>query len=272
MCKRFDRRDFGRGVEIGSVRSSHRLRLMWGMSVASVLVLSACSAVTNGGEYNYECPEGDLVLLDVVNISDGARSEAILGERLDSVQTTVERAFDCEARFTLIAWSSSSATSRTLFDGDLITKGASEIGRDRKIAKATKSVMGEIRTAVEKALQEVDGSESDMMGGFSIIADYVSGLGTSADLEVTMYADGISTVGDAANNSPTMSEADMVALTENLGLTQVGDVPITILGVGRVSGTAQPPEDYVANIRAYLTAMCAKVTSSCRVATAVTKN
>lgn len=242
------------------------------LSVAAVLTtLGACGNVDSASEYDFECGETSSSLLSVVNVSAGARDATILGERLNRIQVDVERALDCESRFTLIAWSSSSASSRTIFDAELSTKGASEIGRDRKIADAAKDAMSEIRDELQAALETIDGSSSDMTAAFSIASDFVQGLSGDVEPEITIYADGISTTGLAPNNSPTMTAQEMIEQFSSLSSWDLGDVPIAVFGVGRVGGTEQPPEDYVNKLRTYMSELCDMASTNCRVATTVSQ-
>ena len=240
-------------------------------AVMALTSLGACGNVGSSSEYNFECSEAETSLLSIVSLSSGARDEAILGERLNSIQVDVERALDCESRFTLIAWSSSSASSQMIFDAELATKGASEIGRDRKIPDAAKDVMSEIRDEVQAALDAIDGSTSDMTSAFSIASDFVQSLEPEVEAEVTIYADGISTAGLAQNNSPTMTIDDMVSGFSSLAQWDLGETPVLVVGIGRVGGAEQPPEDYVNKLRAYMTQMCEMASTNCRVATTVSQ-
>ena len=238
------------------------------ISVALVVfaLLTGCSSSGSSGDYNFECPESGLAQVTLVNLANGARDEVIISERLDAIQVDVERAFDCEAQFTLAAWSSSSASAVVLFDGELATAGASEIGRDRKIKEATEEVMGEIRAKLEEALPAIDGSKSDMTAAFAIAGDRFQVVSSETQKRLTIFADGISTTGTAENYSPTLSHDDMIRLAQTLTPVDLAGVEVAILGAGRIAGTEQPPEDYVAKLRVYLSEMCELTGATCRVA------
>jgi hypothetical protein len=236
-------------------------------AVLAVLALAGCSSMgSSSGDYDFDCPEGGLAQVTLLNLSNGSRSEIIIAERLDAIQNDVERAFDCEAQFTLAAWSSSSASTVVLFSGQLLTSGASEIGRDRKIKDATDEVMTEIRTKLEESLAIIDGSKSDMTAAFAIAADRFQVTPAGTQKRLTILADGISTTGTAENNSPTLTEDDMIRLAQTLNPVDLAGAEVAILGVGRIAGAEQPPEDYVAKLRAYLTEMCGLTGATCRVA------
>lgn len=236
-----------------------------GALLACALVVG-CSSSGASGDYDFDCPENGLAQVTLVNLADGARGDVILAERLDAIQVDVERAFDCDAQFTLAAWSSSSASTVVLYDGQLTTTGASEIGRDRKIEEATAEVMEEIRTKLEESLSSIDGSKSDMTAAFAIAADRFQVTPADVAKRVTILADGISTTGTAENNSPSLTEEDMIRLAQTLTPVDLSGAEVAILGVGRIAGTEQPPEDYVAKLRVYLTEMCGLTQATCRVA------
>lgn len=242
----------------------------FGALVAIVALAGCSSGGGSSGDYDYDCPEGGLAQVTLVNVANGARDEVILAERLDAIQIDVERSFDCEAQFTLAVWSSSSASTRVLFDGRLATTGASEIGRDRKIPEATKKVMAEIRTKMVEALDSIDGSKSDMTAAFAVAADRFQLTPAGVVKRVTILADGISTTGSAENNSPSLSNEDMISLAQTLNPVDLAGAEVSILGVGRISGLEQPPEDYISKLRVYLTEMCGLTGASCRVASSST--
>ena len=243
-------------------------RLVSVLGAAMVIAATGCSSMGSAsGDYDYECSEGGLVQVTLVNLSNGARDEVIMGERLDAIQVDVERSFDCDGEFTLAAWSSSSASTVVVFEGQLTTTGASEIGRDRKIGEAVEKVMEEIRSGLEEAMSTVDGSKSDMTAAFAIAADRFQTASAEAQRRLTILADGISTTGTAENNSPTLTEDDMIRLAQTLRPVDLSGVEASVLGVGRIAGTDQPPEDYVAKLRVYLTEMCGLTGATCRVAT-----
>jgi len=237
-----------------------------GGSLLTMSILVSCSSSGASGDYDFDCPEGGLAQVTLVNVADGARGDVIFSERLDAIQVDVERAFDCDAQFTLAAWSSSSASTVVLYDGELTTAGASEIGRDRKIKEATDEVMAEIRSKLEESLNSIDGSKSDMTAAFAIAADRFQVTPAGVSKRLTILADGISTTGTAENNAPSLTEQDMVRLAQTVTKVDLSGAEVAILGVGRIAGTEQPPEDYVAKLRVYLTEMCGLTQATCRVA------
>ncbi len=236
--------------------------------VAGAVVISGCVSST-GGAYDHECGAGKLVQMSLIDLSSSGRDEALLSERLDAIQLDAERVIDCEGRLMVVGWSSSSAASRELFNRPLSTTGATEIGRDRKISKAIEGIMSDIRESVDASFGVIDPNGSDLSGAFALVADRRASLGDDQVLEVHIYTDAISTTGATAINDPLLTKEvvqDMVASQQSPNLA---GARISLFGVGKVGGTVQPPQDYIAVIRAYAEAMCKATGASCRTFTSI---
>ncbi len=254
-----------------------RLRRLFGQvtrSVFSVIpvatVLVAGCSTSSTGAYQYDCPEGKLVQLSLLDVSSSGRSEDVLGERLDAIQVDAERVADCEGTLSVMAWSLSSAASTMLFRGDLATSGATEIGRDRKIEKKISETMESIRTALTGAFEKIDPTGSNLAGAFALAADQKLTLKDGEFLEVRIYGDAISTVGSDSINSPMITVEEVNKLVENLTPVDLDGVRVTLVGVGKTGGSIQPPQDYINVVRAYADAMCKHSGATCTILTSIT--
>jgi len=235
-----------------------------------VAVLAAGCSTDSVGAFNYKCPEGKLVQLSLLDLSSSGRTEDILNERLDAIQVDAERVADCGGTLVITAWSLSSAASTTLFHGDLTTSGATEIGRDRKIDDLISETMDSIRASLTGAFGKIDPTGSNLSGGFALAADQKLSLLDDEYLEVRIYSDAISTVGNDSINYPTISVEDVNVLVNNLAPIDLIGVSVTMVGVGKSGGSIQPPQDYINVVRAYADAVCQHSGAICTILTSIT--
>ncbi len=220
--------------------------------------------------FNYQCPENNLVQLDLIDLSSSGRTKDILDERLKAIQLDVERVTDCEGTFTVVAWSVSSSASFTVFQGTLSTSGSTEIGRDRKIPKAVAQTMVEIRGGLTEALTKVDPVGSDLFGAFSLAEDQNKILGEDEHLEINIFTDAITNVPPGSVNQSGLSEDQVIQLAERASQINLRDVQVKLIGIGKTGvEVPQPPQDYILFLRSYAEAMCNNTQAKCITLTAV---
>jgi hypothetical protein len=234
--------------------------------LVTTLAATSCSAVAGeASKYNFACEGGAPVQLSLVDISSSGRDIDILAERLNAVQVDAERVADCDGEITVVAWGGSASTSEVLFQGQIRVYGASEIGRDRKIPAAVDAVMDEVRRTLSTVLTSRASGGHDLLAAFSIVSDFVRASGSGdANVQVSIYADGVSTEGSADINRPGLSEARLEELIAEQTLPELGGVPISMFGVGRLGGTAKPPQQVVELTQAYAQMLCEATGAECR--------
>jgi hypothetical protein len=232
------------------------------------LVLASCSGSIGSGSsgFDYECPEGaSLVRVSLIDLSKGGLDEALVGERLDSVQVDAERTADCDGSLIVVSWAGSSASAEVLFDGPVPVAGATEIGKDRKIPGAVDKVMEEVRANLNGAIESSGQQGGDLVGAFTVIADVVGGDGRA--IWVNVYTDGVSTSGDAPVNDPNLSRSDVDSLVAAQNMPGLEGVKVALRGIGRVAGSVQPPQDYIDLVQTYAMGLCEATGAACSVST-----
>ena len=237
-------------------------------AIALIFTLGSCSAATRGSEYGYDCPDLPLVAFSLIDISNGGRDKRLIGERLDAVQTDAEYVSDCDGTLIVKTWSGSAANSDLLFAGKLITVGATEIGRDRKIPEVVETAMTEIRTNLNTMLSQVSEQGNNLVAGFAIVGEVAEQYGpSSASIHATIYSDGISTSGDAQINKPGLDSEAIAEIVASQRLPRLDGVQVALLGVGRVGGDVQPPQDFVELTKLYAKGLCEMTGATCSVFT-----
>lgn len=239
-------------------------------TAAVTFAVAGCSVGSGSGSFNYDCPDGSLTEVSLIDVSASGRNETILAERLDAVQMAAEKAADCDAEFIAIAWSASSSSSKTLYSGTIDIQGATEIGKDRKIPEAVKKVMAEVRDNMTVALREVPGDKSDLAGAFYLLRDVVSArTGEDVAVEAEILTDAISTGGTARINDPGLTAARVEAIVDAQTLPSLEGASVAVRGVGRVAGITPPPQDFIQLVQQYASGMCLRTGAECSVFTTV---
>ena len=251
-------------------RILHRVtRSIFWLTPVMAIFAAGCST-SSAGAFDYECPNGKIVLFSLLDLSSSGRTDDILAERLNAIQVDAERVADCEGTLVVTGWSLSSAASTTLFQGDLATTGATEIGRDRKIERVVSETMDSIRDALPDAFAKIDPKGSSLSGAFALAADRNLSLKDGEYLEIRIYGDAISTVGPDSINDPSITLDDVNTIVGSLAPVDLNGVNVTMVGVGKSGGIVQPPQDYINIVRAYADAVCRHTGAVCTTLTSIT--
>ncbi|MFZ9629951.1 MAG: hypothetical protein ACO3C1_11440 [Ilumatobacteraceae bacterium] len=220
----------------------------------------------DASNYNFVCEDGPPEQLSLLDVSSSGRDLGILAERLNAIQVDAERVADCDGSITVVAWGGSASTSEVLYQGQIRVLGASEIGRDRKIPAAVDAVMEEVRGNLNNLMQSTPSGGQDLLAAFSIVSDFVraGGGANSSAVAVSIYADGIATEGSAQINRPGLSEARIEELIAEQSVPDLSGVPISMFGVGRIGGSAKPPQQVVETTQIYAQDLCEATGAECR--------
>ncbi len=238
----------------------------------SVLVLTSSACAEGGagvGAFDFECPETPLLQISLLDISASGRDETILTERLNAVQIDAERVADCDGELVVVAWAGPSSSSDVLFSGAIPVAGATEIGKDRKIPEAVEKAMEELRTNLQTALGRLSPDNSDLIGGFYLLSDLVTGKGAGKSVSAHIYTDGISTSGAIVMNNAKLDQTTVDRLVSEQTVPGLQGAEVKLYGIGRVAVEVQPPQDFIQLVQNYSAAICGKTGALCSVFTTV---
>ncbi len=245
------------------------IRLRLATLVVLALSTSACAEVGGGGTFDYECPETPLLQVSLLDVSASGRNETILVERLDAIQVDAEKVADCDGELIVVAWAGPSSASDILFSGAIPVAGATEIGKDRKIPEAVEKAMGELRANLQISLGRLSPDNSDLIGGFYLLSDLVTGKGAGKAVTAHLFTDGISTSGAIVTNAATLNQAVVDRLVSEQTMPALEGIEIRLYGIGRVAVDVQPPQDFIQLVQNYSAAICGKTGALCSVFTTV---
>ena len=236
---------------------------------ALLLTTAACAEVGGGGTFDYECPETPLLQISLIDVSASGRNETILTERLNAIQVDAEKVADCDGELVVAAWAGPSSSSDILFSGPIPVSGATEIGKDRKIPEAVEKVMEELRANLQTSLGRLSPDNNDLIGGFYLLSDLVTGKGAGKSVSAHLFTDGISTSGAIVMNNAKLDQAAVDRLVSEQTVPGLQGTEVKLYGIGRVAVDIQPPQDFIQLVQNYSAAICGKTGALCSVFTTV---
>jgi len=202
----------------------------------SLLSAAACaqSAPTHSPAPN-GCPvDAPLALFAGIDMTGSGNYDGRAASDLATVEAVAVRAATCAGELIVVAHSSSSGSTVTLFEGSIEVRGATEAARARKAPEAVEAIMPTIEAAYEAASSILPTTGSDVLGMFSLVAE-VDEQFPDAHLEATLISDGVDTVSFAPSSLTSSDEA--VAAADQLPVPDLTGVEmLTMIGIGHVAG------------------------------------
>lgn len=226
-----------------SRRGVVKLRLF--LLAIGLLVLPACNAVPPATselgalkQLRAACePDrspASLVLLDGTGSNN---TPDITEERMRAVESVVRETAVCAGHLRLVAFSSSSAATTTLFDGPLVLDGATENAQLKKLPALVDEVVGEVKEAYEPAIASLPPGGSDVTAMYRLAAEWIAQLGDPFQLHLRVFTDGIQNVGMDLG-AQVLSDEEATALAGRIEVPQLPEASVVVAGLGRV---ADPP-------------------------------
>jgi hypothetical protein len=190
---------------------------------------------------------------------DGTGSSAsgqITTERMTTVESIVRRTTICSGQLQVLVFSSSSAATATLFDGQLHLDGATDNARLKRVPGVVSDVMTKIRKAYGPAVAGLDGSGSDITAQYRLAGEWINQLGGKARLHLYLLTDGFQNIG-ADLEGRALSKTEAAALANQVNVPKLPGASVIVAGLGKVAG-APPRSDVVEGLVDYYDALCKK--------------
>lgn len=241
--------------------------------LALLPVAGACGVSSNSGPLERvaaSCPEGDSASYVAVDFSDTARSESLAASRRGAIHTEAERVAVCGGTLKVVAFSSSTAAIVTLFDGAIHAEGATQNARLRRAGQAIDPVDDAVAAAWNAAESELPGDGSDVLGQFTLAAEYFAQRPDAAH-RALILTDGVQTTGTVVVNSPDFTSAVAADLAARVPVPDLSGVTVTVAGLGQVVGDP-PPSEFVAALNTFFTDTCARTNATCQIVTDLASN
>ncbi len=229
------------------------------LSSAGCSVLVSSNAGNSSDQQIMEsCKDGPRQASDIeVDQSGSSSSEAIRTQRLAIIEDVARRTALCGNGHLLVrVFSSSSGATQTLFDGDLILKGATDNAKLRRVDGVVDDIMTTIATNYAAAVAALPSSGSDITSVYRLGSEYIAQLGADYRLSLYVLTDGLNNVGlDLTTRALSADEATELASSVNV--PALPDASISVIGLGRVDGDPAP-SNLVEGLVAFYGALCKK--------------
>lgn len=185
-------------------------------------------------------------------------------DRTRAVHGAVSRVAACGGSVKIVAFSSSSAATTTLYEGGVPVHGATDQARARRLDGAATEVVSDVRDAYEVALPFLDPTGSDPVAQLRLFGEWAQQKG-SGDARFLALTDGVQTMGV----SPAEIAADPEAAAAKFRAPDLSGLSVTFAGIGEVAGAA-PSTDVVDALKAFYTALCERTkAATCTVVSAI---
>lgn len=244
--------------------------------VATVALLSACGeegATGDLGRLDHlaeTCAGADLATYVAVDFSDTARSESLGDRRRGAVHAEAERVAVCGGTLKVVAFSSSTAATMSLFDGRLEAEGATLNARLRRVDRTVDPALGEVLNRWAEAEAALPGDGSDVLGQLTLASEYFRQRPDAAHRAVIL-TDGVQTTGAVVVNSPDFTSAAAADLAARVTVPDLSGVDLTVAGLGQVAG-APPPTEFVDALNRFFTDTCTRTHATCQIVTDLASN
>lgn len=229
--------------------------------------LAGCAGTASAGDGPLEpliCPTGwEDATSAVVLWGDTAsqRSDALIAERYEVVKSQLLSAAGCDIPVTVM-WVPSQTTASTLFSGSVRQDGAN----DKIIARLSRNeidevALPEIDEKIEALSSEAPVDASSPSGLFDVIND-IGGRG-GGDVAVTVLDNFVEQSPRLNVNRSNFDEDAAVRAAKATALPELDRAHIAIMGAAVTVDDTPAPVDWVAAVRAYADALCAKTGAEC---------
>ncbi len=229
------------------------------LSLTGCATTSAPANVADGKQIAAACPSDHQIAgRAAIDVSTHMRAVAGDAGRLAPVRQLVRRVVICGGHLRADVFSGSSASTASVFDGDLKLPGATENARLRREPALTDQVMAQITKNLPIAADKLPLTGSDILAQFGMSAEYKQQLdpdGTRFVLDLVATTDGVQSEGVSLSD-PTLTVARALALAGQVRMPDLSGASVQMTSVGKTAGPA-PSTEYVDALKAFFGKVCA---------------
>jgi hypothetical protein len=203
------------------------------------------------------CHDKPVAAMVALDVSGSMASKTFSKQRVRMVMDGAEQTAVCGGHLRVLVFSTSSARTGVLYDGQLTPTGATETSRLRRSLKQTVAVVDEVEKNYVGTPGQLSPDGSDILGTYLLAGQYFTQLGDRYGTKVFMVdTDGFST-DDVLIPGRAMSPAQAKKLAISASVPPLPGVDVTVAGLGKENGT--PPDTAVVEgLTAFYDAVCAK--------------
>lgn len=252
---------------IATRRSVRNLGLIFAGLTASVVLSTACQANSQRGGLGEDqqilasCNSSTrLASLVAMDGTGSSASDTLTDERMKAVESIVRTTAICGGALKVIVFSASSSATTTLFDEPLRLEGATDNGRLKRVSSLVSDAMRQIRAAYGPAVAALSQTASDIIGMYRLAGEWVSQLGRTYRLSLTMLTDGVHNAG-LNLGARVFTKHEAAELANQIDMPKLPGASVVVAGLGRVAG-APPSSAMTEGLVAFYDALCRRTGSA----------
>ncbi len=231
----------------------------------AVMVLAACGQagtatgdLATGKQIAATCHDKPVAAMVAFDVSGSMASPTFSTQRERMVMDAAEQVAVCGGHLKVLVFSTSSARTGVLYDGQLTPTGATENSRLRRSLKQARDIANEVEKNYAGTPGKLSPNGSDILGTYLLAGQYFSQLGDGYGSKVFLLdTDGFATSGVQISGQA-MDPAQAKALAAKADVPALPGVDVTVAGLGEETGGAAPDTAVVAGLAAFYDAVCAK--------------
>ena len=229
------------------------------------MVLAACGQagtatgdLATGKQIAATCHDKPVAAMVAFDVSGSMASPTFSTQRERMVMDAAEQVAVCGGHLKVLVFSTSSARTGVLYDGQLTPTGATENSRLRRSLKQARDIANEVEKNYAGTPGKLSPNGSDILGTYLLAGQYFSQLGDGYGSKVFLLdTDGFATSGVQISGQA-MDPAQAKALAAKADVPALPGVDVTVAGLGEETGGAAPDTAVVAGLAAFYDAVCAK--------------
>lgn len=215
------------------------------IAVIALLGLTGCGNAPGELGQNQQllasCPSGKKLNTLVEYDGTGtSQSKAITSERLRIIADVARKTAVCGGHLTVSIFAAGSASTVTVYDGDLDLSGATDNARLRRVPDAVDKVVAEVKAAYPKALSSLPPGGTDVIGLYRLAEEQQAQFGKGYQLNFIVLTDGLNNLAGVDLDTRPLSPAEATALADSTPVPKLPGASVTVAGLGRVAEGAVP--------------------------------
>jgi hypothetical protein len=190
-----------------------------------------------------------------VDGSGSGRDPRMTKHRLVAINQVVEKTVVCGGELSVVGFSNSSGSNVTLYQGDFLLPGATEVAQLRVAEPVIAKAMKAIRRAYGPAMASLPAEGSDIVAEYRLADEFEEALGKRYQLNLLIESDGLQNV-NFSLEGPALDPAAAAALAKTVVMPHLPGASITVDGLGDIAGVVPAPSSQVAGLVYFYTDLC----------------
>lgn len=246
------------GTGTTSTRLPGQMGAVLGISLMLV-GLSSCGTpqgdLAAAKELLASCPANRIASIGLIDTSGSVRGAVLPEAYAFALRDLVLRTAVCGGHLHVGAFSTTAASTVSLYDGDLQMPGSTENAQLRHVPEAVGDVLMTTENAYAQMVPSLPSGGTDIVAQYQLAHEYVQQLGGNRQLELLLLTDGLQNA-DFVLGDRALTEGEAEAMSTQVDIPQLTGATITVTGIGRTLGQGSVSTEVVTGMKRFYTALC----------------